>query len=243
MLSILKDLVAHVNPIGTVNLLRVTQKGTHAEIDGYDENKTVIIFAKTLKPMDGFSDVFGVGAFNKLSYILKTPEYQKDAKIEIKTELRDGDTIPTEVSFENQNGDFKNVYKFVNPKIVKEKLKNVTYSEPKWDITFAPSELGINRLKMLAGGLTEETVFNFKTKDDNLMIVMGDANNHGGEFVFHAGISKKVNESLLWPTASIMAVLNTSGDKEISISNDGLIVIKVNSGLVEYSFMSPSQQK
>lgn len=243
MLSILKDLVAHINPIGSINLLRVTQKGTHAEIDGFNEDKTLIVFAKTTNPLDGFSDVFGVGAFSKLSYILKNPEYQKDAKIAVKTEVRDGQTIPVEATFVNKDGDFKNVYKFVNPQIVKEKLKNISYNEPKFDVTFSPSQVSINRLKLMAGGLTEETVFNFKSVDDNIMLIIGDPNTHGGEFVFHSGVSKKVNESALWPIASIMAVLGTDGDKEISISNDGLLVIKVNSGLITYNFMIPAQQK
>jgi hypothetical protein len=243
MLSILKDLVAHINPIGSINLLRVTQKGNYAAIDGFNDQKTLIVFAKTIKSLDGFSDVFGIGDFSKLSYILKTPEYQNGAKIEIKTEVRNGETVPVEVSFQNQTGDFKNVYKFVNPQIVKDKLKDIGFSEPNWDVTFSPSALSIGRLKLMAGGLTEENVFKFKTKDNNLMLIIGDPNTHGGEFVFHPGISKNINEFFFWPIDIIMAILNTDGDKEISISNEGLVRIKVNSGLIEYNYMIPAQQK
>lgn len=243
MLSILKDLVAHINPIGSINLLRVSQQGSYASIDGFNDQKTLIVFAKTIKQLDGFTDVFGIGDFSKLSYILKTPEYQNGAKIEVKTEVRDGETVPVEVAFENQTGDFKNVYKFVNPKIVKEKLQNIGFSEPNWDIVFAPSALSINRLKLMAGGLTEETVFKFKTKDKNVMLSIGDPNTHGGEFVFHPGVNKTVNESFFWPIDVILAILNTDGDKQISISNEGLVMIKVNSGLIEYNYMIPAQQK
>lgn len=243
MLPILKDLVAHVNPIGSVSLMRVTQKGNHAEIDGFNDERTLIIFAKTQQPVDGFDDVFGIGDFGKLAYLLKNPEYQDSPKIEIKTENRNGSVIPVEVKFENKSGDFKNIYKLVNPEIVNEKLQAVVFSEPSWDFEFAPSLQSIARLKLMSGAHSDEAIFQLKTKNGNLMLIFGEANTHGGEFVFHPDVKKNLTNNFYWPNNIFTAILNLDGDKKISISNEGLVKISVNSGLINYEYLIPAQQK
>lgn len=243
MLPILKDLVAHVNPIGSVSLMRLIQKGDHVQIDGFNDEKTLIIFAKTHKELAGFDDTFGMGDFNKLAYLLKSPEYQDSPKIEIKTENRNGSVIPTEITFENKLGDFKNRYKFVHPEIVNEKLKSITFSEPSWDVVFEPAMTAIARLKLMSGAHSDEAVFQLKTKNDNLMLIFGDANTHGGEFVFHPDVKKNISNNFYWPNNIFTAILNLDGDKKISISNEGLVKISVNSGLINYEYLIPAQQK
>ncbi len=243
MLPILKDLVAHVNPIGSVSLMRVAQKGQHVAIDGFNDEKTLIIFAKTKDKLEGFDDTFGIGDFAKLAYLLKNPEYQDSPKIEVKTEERNGSVIPVEIKFENKTGDFKNRYKFVNPEIVNEKLKAISFSEPSWDVTFEPALQSIARLKLMSGAHSEESVFQLKTKNDNLMLIFGDANTHGGEFVFQADVKKNTSNNFYWPNNIFTAILNLDGDKKISISNEGLVKISVDSGLIKYEYLIPAQQK
>lgn len=243
MLEILKDLVEHTTPIGSIDFLKLSKKDKKAVVESVDGGKNLIMFAETKEDVDDFTDVFGIGDINKLAYLLKNPEYQKDAKIEIVTEQRDGDLTPSKIIFQNAIGDFKNTYRFMGKKLVNVKLENIVFTEPKWDAIFSPSTISINRLKLMAGAHPEEIHFKFRTKDGNLMLTFGVEGAHAGEFVFHAGVEKKISDEAHWPISLVMPILNMVGEKEILISNDGLLQLNVDSGLVKYKFLIPAQSK
>ncbi len=243
MLSILKDLVAHTTPIGSVSFLKLSKKNGKAIIESVDDQKNLILFAESANDVSEYDDVFGIGDLGKLAYFLKNPEYQKNAKIEVITELRDGVNTPTKVLFENEAGDFRNTYRFMAPNVINIKLGKVAFAEPRWDVRFNPSVVSINRLKLMAGAHPEEAHFKFSSKDGNVMLSFGDASSHAGEFVFQPDVNKKVSDAFYWPINLVIPILNTDGDKEILISNEGLIQINVTSGLVNYKFMIPAQQK
>jgi len=243
MLPILKDLVEHTTPVGSINFLKLSKKDDKAIVESVDDGKNLILFAESAEAIDDFEDVFGVGDISKLAYLLKNPEYQKGAKVKVVSEDRGGANIPTKILFENAAGDFKNTYRFMSKNIVNVKLAEVKFAEPKWDVEFTPSVTSISRLKLMAGAHPEEAHFKFSTKDGHLMLSFGDANSHAGEFVFQADINKKVSDAFFWPINLIIPILNMVGEKEILISNAGLIQIKVDSGLVKYRYMIPAQQK
>ncbi len=75
------------------------------------------------------------------------------------------------------------------------------------------------------------------------MLIFGDANTHGGEFVFQADVKKNISNNFYWPNNIFTAILNLDGDKKISISNEGLVKISVDSGLIKYEYLIPAQQK
>ena len=73
---------------------------------------------------------------DKLALHLKNPEYQKDAKIDVVTAERNGETMPTHIHFENNAGDFQNDYRFMNKAIIEEKLKTVKFKGAAWNVAF-----------------------------------------------------------------------------------------------------------
>lgn len=243
MKDILQDLVAHTHALGFIPLVKISSTSTDTEIEAMAEDRSVIVNAKTKTPVSEFEGVFGMPNLNKLDIHLKCPEYKEKAKISVVTAQRNGEDIPTGLHFENDAGDFKNDYRFMNTEIINEKLKSVKFKGAKWDIEFEPGITAIQKLKFQANANSEENVFQVTTKDDNLVFSFGDASTHAGEFIFHAGVNGKLKQTWSWPVIQVMSILNLPGDVTMRIADVGAMQITVDSGIAEYNYILPAQSK
>jgi hypothetical protein len=242
MKDILQDIVAHTHSLGFLSLVKVSNdEGT--AIDSMAEDRSVILSADTHAPVAEFTGTFGMPNLDKLALHLKNPEYQKDAKIDVIQAERNGETIPTHIHFENAAGDFENDYRFMNKAIIEEKLKTVKFKGASWSVTFKPSMASIARMKLMSAAHTEEPTFNVKTTDGNLVFSFGDASTHAGEFVFQHGVEGTLTHTWSWPVAQVQAILGLDGDATMSISDQGAMMISVDSGMVKYDYILPAQSK
>ena len=242
MKDILQDIVAHTHSLGFLSLVKVSnEEGT--AIDSMAEDRSVILSAQTHSPVAEFKGTFGMPNLDKLALHLKNPEYQKDAKIDVVEAERNGETVPTHIHFENAAGDFQNDYRFMNKQIIEEKLKTVKFKGATWNVTFQPSVASIARMKLMSAAHTEEPVFNVKTVDSNLVFSFGDASTHAGEFVFQHGVEGTLAHTWSWPVAQVQAILNLDGDATMSISDQGAMMISVDSGMTKYDYILPAQSK
>jgi hypothetical protein len=180
---------------------------------------------------------------DKLSLHLKNPEYKENAKIDIVTAERNGETIPTGLHFENATGDFENDYRFMNAEIVNEKLKSVKFKGASWDVEFEPTMAGIARLKLQAAAHTEETVFQVRTNNGDVEFSFGDASSHAGSFIFHTGVTGTLKHTWSWPVAQVQSILNLDGKITMKISDNGAMQITVDSGVAAYNYILPAQSK
>lgn len=243
MKDILQDIVAHTHSLGIIPLVKITGSKQDTVIESMAEDRSVIINAKTKTPVAEFEGTFGMPNLDKLNLHLKNPEYKENAKIEVITQQRNGSDVPVNLHFENAAGDFVNDYRFMNQEIINEKLKTVKFKGATWDIEFQPSVASINRLKLQAAAHTEETVFQVKTEDGNLVFFFGDASTHAGSFVFEANASGKLKQTWAWPVTQVMSILNLDGDKTMRIADAGAMMITVDSGLAVYEYILPAQSK
>ena len=242
MKDILQDIVAHTHSLGFLSLVKVSNdEGT--AIDSMAEDRSVILSAETHAPVAEFTGTFGMPNLDKLALHLKNPEYQKDAKIDVIQAERNGETIPTHIHFENAAGDFENDYRFMNKAIIEEKLKTVKFKGASWSVTFKPSMASIARMKLMSAAHTEEPTFNVKTTDGNLVFSFGDGSTDAGEFVFQHGIEGTLAHTWSWPVAQVQAILGLDGDATMSISDQGAMMISVDSGMVKYDYILPAQSK
>ena len=85
--------------------------------------------------------------------------------------------------------------------------------------------------------------FNVMTKDGNLVFSFGDASTHAGEFVFQHGVEGTLSHTWSWPVAQVQAILGLDGDATMSISDQGAMMISVDSGMVKYDYILPAQSK
>ena len=242
MKDILQDVVAHTHNLGFLSLVKVSNNEGTA-IDAMAEDRSVILSASTHSPVGEFEGTFGMPNLDKLSLHLKNPEYQKDAKIDVVKADRNGEVIPTHIHFENTAGDFENDYRFMNKAIIEEKLKTVKFKGATWAVTFQPSMASIARMKLQSAAHSEEPTFNVMTKSGNLVFSFGDASTHAGEFVFQHGVEGTLAHTWSWPVAQVQAILNLDGELTMSISDQGAMMITVDSGMAKYDYILPAQSK
>jgi hypothetical protein len=247
MKDILQDVVAHTHALGFLPLVKVTSENGTTSVDSMAEDRSVILSAVTHNAVNEFAGTFGMPNLDKLALHLKNPEYQKDAKIDVVTAERNGETIPTHIHFENATGDFQNDYRFMNKAIIEEKLKTVKFKGASWNVTFQPSMAAIARMKLMSAAHNEEPTFNVTTKTtsgvNDLIFSFGDASTHAGEFVFQNAVEGTLQHTWSWPVAAVQAILNLSGDLTMSISDQGAMMISVDSGMAKYDYILPAQSK
>jgi hypothetical protein len=243
MKDFLQDLVAHTHSLGFLPLVKVSASDKETGIESMAEDRSVIVNAKTHTPVESLEGVFGMPNLNKLDIHLKCPEYKENFSIDIVTQERNGETIPTGLHFKNGAGDFQNDYRFMNSDIINEKLKTVKFKGAAWTIEFVPTMASIQKLKFQATAHTEETTFQVSTDNNNLVFSFGDASTHAGSFVFQAGVEGKLRQTWSWPVNQVMSILNLTGDKTMRISDVGAMKITVDSGIAEYDYILPAQSK
>ena len=242
MKDILQDVVAHTHALGFLSLVKVSNdEGT--AIDSMAEDRSVILSAETHSPVTEFVGTFGMPNLDKLSLHLKNPEYKDNAKIDVVQAERNGETVPTHIHFENAAGDFQNDYRFMNKAIIEEKLKTVKFKGASWNVTLQPSVASIARMKLMSAAHSEEPTFNVTTKDGNLVFSFGDASTHAGEFVFQHDVEGALQHTWSWPVAQVQSILSLDGDLTMSISDQGAMMITVDSGMAKYDYILPAQSK
>jgi|TARA_B100001094_G_scaffold249999_1_gene247426 hypothetical protein len=242
MKDILQDVVAHTHALGFLSLVKVSSEDNTA-IDSMADDRSVILSGSTHNSVSEFVGTFGMPNLDKLALHLKNPEYQKDAKIDVVQAERNGETIPTHIHFENTAGDFQNDYRFMNKQIIEEKLKTVKFKGAQWNVEFQPSVASIARMKLMSAAHSEEPTFNVTTKDGSLVFSFGDASTHAGEFVFQHGVEGELQHTWSWPVAQVQSILGLDGDLTMSISDQGAMMISVDSGMAKYDYILPAQSK
>jgi hypothetical protein len=187
--------------------------------------------------------VFGMPQLNKLKYLIDGVEYKDGAEIEVVKQTRNGEEVPTGIHFENKDGDFKNDYRFMNTEIINEKLKTVKFRGANWHVEVEPTVQSIQRFNFQAGANTEHTTFLAKTDGDKLVFTFGDPTTHGGEFVFATGVTGKLTKAWTWPVSSVLSILKIAdaNNAKVSFSNDGAMMITLDSGLATYKYIIPAQ--
>jgi hypothetical protein len=243
MKDILQDLVAHTHALGFITLVKVTSDNEGTKFESMAEDRSVILTAETPSKMVDMEGVFGMTNLDKLALHLKNPEYKDNAKIDVVEAERNGAKVPTHIHFENEAGDFQNDYRFMNAEIINEKLKTVKFKGVNWDVELEPSVASIQRMKLQSAAHSEETTFNVKTDNGDLVFSFGDHSTHAGKFVFQAGVSGELKHAWAWPVAAIQSILSLDGDKKMMIADAGALKITVNSGQVEYNYILPAQSK
>ena len=243
MIDILRDIVKHTHGLGFLDLVKVTGTSDETTIDSMAEDRSVILqgsFHKAQTEMDG---TFGMPQLGKLDIHLKCPEYKDKAKISVLKGTRNGVDTPTGIHFENEKGDFKNDYRFMNAEIINEKLKTVKFKGVKWDVEIEPTVASVQRFNFQSIANTEHNSFVVRTEDNNLIFTFGDQASHGGEFVFASDVKGTLNKGWSWPVAQVLQILKLSDSAKVMLhfSNEGAMMISVDSGLGKYQYIIPAQ--
>ena len=243
MKDFLTDIVTHTHALGNIHLVKIVGDDTSTQLEASADDKSVVVKGQFKKTNPDFVGTFGMPNLNQLAIILNIPEYKENSKITTITEKKNGEDVLSGLHFENANGDFVNDYRFMSTEAVNEKLKSVKFKGVPWHVTFEPTSAGIQRFKFQANANAGETTFIAKTEKGDLKFYFGDHSTHAGNFVFHSGVTGTVSKAWCWPVATFINILNLVGDKIVQISDDGAVMITVDSGLIKYEYILPAQSK
>jgi hypothetical protein len=236
----LLDLIEHTHKLGCVDLVKITGDDKSTAIFGVAGDRTVVVTGKYANPVPEFMGVFGMPNLSKLSILLNLPEYQEGADLSITS---DDAGKPDGIVFQNTTKDFKNTYRFMLAEHVEQKAKDVKFKGVPWHVVFEPSASAIMRLKMQAQANAEESNFQARTENGNLKFSFGDHSTHSGTFVFQSDVEGTLKRSWSWPVKTVVSILDSVGDKVMSISDDGACQITVDSGIAVYTYIIPAQSK
>ncbi len=243
MKDILQDIVKHTHGLGFLDLVKITGTSDETAIDSMAEDRSVILQGTFNKAQGEMTGTFGMPQLNKLDIHLKCPEYKDKAKITVLTGERNSITVPTGIHFENEKGDFKNDYRFMNAEIINEKLKTVKFKGVKWDVEIEPTVASVQRFNFQSVANTEHNSFVVRTENGNLIFTFGDQASHGGEFVFASDVNGTLNKGWSWPVAQVLQILKLSDSAKVKMhfSNEGAMMVTVESGLGKYQYIIPAQ--
>ena len=143
--SHLQDVVKNTTALG-IDLVKINGTKDKTSYEAIAEDRTLIMHAESSDPIPEFIGTFGMPNLSKLNTILGIPEYKEEAQITLKTQVRNDETIPVGLHFENKAGDFESDYRFMSQEIVSDKLKSVKFKGVKWNVEFSPTVTNINRL-------------------------------------------------------------------------------------------------
>ena len=243
MKDILQDIVKHTHGLGFLDLVKITGDSNQTAIDSMAEDRSVILQGTFNKPYAEIVGTFGMPQLSKLDIHLKCPEYKDKAKITVMKGTRNNVEVPTGIHFENEKKDFKNDYRFMNAEIINEKLKTVKFKGVKWDVEIEPTVASVQRFNFQSVANVEHNSFVVRTENNNLIFSFGDQASHGGEFVFAKDVKGTLNKGWSWPVAQVLQILRLSDSAKVILhfSNEGAMMVTVDSGLGKYQYIIPAQ--
>jgi len=150
---------------------------------------------------------------------------------------------PSHIHFENVIGDFQNDYRFINKEIIEKNLKSVKFKGANWGLEFEPPVASISRMKLMSAVHSEEPHFQVWSDNNNLIFSFGSSVSHAGEYVFKHNTDGTLSTKKTYPVMQVQSILSLSGNSIISISDDGVMKISLDSGFANYEYILPSQTK
>ena len=243
MKDYLQDIVKNTYTLGVIDTVKIVGTEKETQLHTISMDNSVVIKARFHNVLPDFIGTFGMPNLNKLNTILNIPEYREDAEISVITKDDNGVRIPSNITFLNSTKDFKNEYRLMNQATIEEKLKTPKFKGAQWHVEFEPTVQAIQRLKFQASANSEETSFTIKQEKTDIKVFFGDHSTHAGNFTFNFDTVGAITKTMSYPVSIVLGILNLAGDKTIKISDNGVMLITVDSGLCLYEYILPAQTK
>lgn len=251
MKDILLDIITHTHSLGVLPMLRLDiDDDSNLQIcSNSDDKATCIMLANMHQPVPEFSagSTIGMSNLEKVNLLLKNPEYEKDGVITVVNgTTQNGVDVSRTIHFKNASGDFQNEYRLVSPQIIEAKYTVPVFKGANWECEFTPSLAAISRMKLMTSLHNEENLVQIGTKETggkhDLYLSWGDANTHAGEYVFQEDVGSEIKFNS-YISEILLKVLSLTGDITMSVTGNGLLKFRIDTGLGEYEYYFPAQAK
>jgi len=240
MKEILLDIVKHVNNVDGLTFARIkgSEQGTTIETAKLP-TKNVILLGDFNKHIPEFDGEFGLGNIDFLNNILNLPDYDEECNISV---INDKEDDLKGLTIENSSGSVDK-YSFISKKLLDQMLPVISFKGAKWDITFEPTKLAVSHLSAFANAYSNnEKIFSVYTEKNNLVFKCGSLDSNGGTRIFAKDVGYSMKQSWSWQISPILQVLKLglSGHCVCSLSDQGVFMISVDSGVCTYKYYFPA---
>jgi len=241
MRDYLLDIIKNTSGIGKVPQIKIVGTEEETKISAIADERLFVLDARLHNPLPDFIGRFGMPNLGRLSTLVNIEEYRENANI---TVTKDSKGVPSGIHFENKDGDFKNDYRFMDSVVIDQLVADLTFNGANWHVELVPTIQGVQRMKYQSTINNDENLFYVKTDpNNNLVFKFGDPASVNGEFVFQAGVKGTLKSERAYSVQAILGILNLNGDKVMKFSNDGVVMITVDSGLAVYNYILLAIQK
>jgi|TARA_R110001592_G_scaffold132997_14_gene348070 hypothetical protein len=243
--DVLKDVLKHTHGLGIFEMVKMTGTVDGTEIETVDPDKTVILKGVTVNPVPDFVDAtVGLSRMGVLQGYLQYPGFDDaDATVKIDTQERNGETIPVEVSFEAQDGNDAH-YRFMLSDVINQQLKEIKFKGAEFDINIVPTAKNLKDLGYFNSVLGSfEANFSPKTNGTDLFFHIGDGVSDRTKIHVSNTIEGSITRDWRWPLDIVLKILRLGDNATcvMSINDQGLLQIKVDSGLGVYTYLLPAK--
>ena len=151
--------------------------------------------------------------------------------------------MPTEVAFKSTDGNDAN-YRFMLADVVNQQMKDITFKGADFPVNVVPSAKNLKDLNYFNGILgAYEATFSPKTDGTELTFHIGDGVSDRAKVHINSNIDGSIARDWKWPLDIVLKILRLSDSANcvMSINDQGLMQIKVLSGLGEYTYLLPAK--
>jgi len=243
--DIFKDILKHTHGLGIFEMVKITGSLESTEIETVDPDKTVIFKGETHNPVPDFVDsTIGLSRMGVLQGYLQYPGFDDDsAKVEVVKQERNEETVPTEIKFVSADGNDAH-YRFMLADVINQQLKSIKFKGAEFDINIVPTQKNLKDLgyfNSVLGGY--EANFAPKTDGTQLFFHIGDGVSDRTKILISNDIDGSITKDWRWPLDIVLRILklSDSGNCVMSINDQGLLQIIVDSGISKYTYLLPAK--
>jgi len=243
--DIFKDILKHTHGLGIFEMVKITGSLESTEIETVDPDKTVIFKGETHNPVPDFVDsTIGLSRMGVLQGYLQYPGFDDDsAKVEVVKQERNEETVPTEIKFVSADGNDAH-YRFMLADVINQQLKSIKFKGAEFDINIVPTQKNLKDLGYFNSGLGGyEANFSPKTDGTQLFFHIGDGVSDRTKILISNDIDGSITKDWRWPLDIVLRILklSDSGNCVMSINDQGLLQIIVDSGISKYTYLLPAK--
>ena len=248
MRDILKDIVKHTHSLGIIQAAKVTTDADGTTIDAMDDERTVVLRGKMHQPVPEFEGKFGLGRLGVLNGLLSYASEDssgnvQDSKVSVVTEERNGENVTTEINF-SMDGGFDSSYRVIVSELVDAQIKTASFRGASWNVEIMPTQKAIKDLQYFAGILSAfDPLLTARTVGGNLMFYIGDSSTDKVELPFALNVEGELKTGWSFPLSTVLTILKLSDTSTMNmkISDQGAMMIMVDSGLGIYEYILPAK--
>jgi hypothetical protein len=241
----MKDILRHTHDLGVFEMVKIKGTAEATEVETVDADKTVIFKGEMNNPVVDFVDAtVGLSRMGVLKGYLQYPDFENEtATVKVVTQERNGETVPTEVEFVSENGTDAH-YRFMLADVINQQLKDIKFKGAEFDVNIEPSQKMMKDLTYFNTILAAyEANFMPKTEDGALYFHVGDGGSDRTKILIDNNVDGEINTEWKWSLDVVLKILRLGDNSNLvmSFNNQGLLQIKVDSGMGVYTYLLPAR--